>query len=242
MLRGLREVMDDGAHLVLREQTRNTTLMLLTTALFAGGYGDLIDQRAVTHLPLLGEQDWIDALDAAGFTQITSSGVDGAGMVVLCARVTGTSRVSPSRLATELAETLPSYMVPSAVICHDQFPQTPNGKLDRKLLEQMGVDLIGGGREIVAPRTVTEQAIAPVWARVLRLDEDQVGVHDSFFSLGGDSLRALQLVAGLQPEFGTKVSLEILFDHPTLADLAACLDDPGEVADQFVDDFEFGEI
>mgnify|MGYP000844400805 CR=1 FL=1 len=242
MLRGLREVMDDGAHLVLREQTRNTTLMLLTTALFAGGYGDLIDQRAVTHLPLLGEQDWIDALDAAGFTQITSSGVDGAGMVVLCARVTGTSRVSPSRLATELAETLPSYMVPSAVICHDQFPQTPNGKLDRKLLEQMGVDLIGGCREIVAPRTVTERAIAPVWARVLRLNEDQVGVHDSFFSLGGDSLRALQLVAGLQPEFGTKVSLEILFDHPTLADLAACLDDPGEVADQFVDDFEFGEI
>ncbi|HEX2080623.1 MAG TPA: amino acid adenylation domain-containing protein [Longimicrobium sp.] len=117
-----------------------------------------------------------------------------------------------------VAERLPDYMVPSAVILLDAFPRLPNGKVDRVALP---APEFGRGDEAgyVAPRTPTEARLAEVWAEVLGID--RVGAEDSFFDLGGHSLRAAQVITRVRDALGVELPLSALFDAPTVAALAA---------------------
>jgi amino acid adenylation domain-containing protein len=94
-------------------------------------------------------------------------------------------------LRQHLSGLLPGYMVPSAFVLLSALPQTPNGKVDRKALPAPGGD--SRGKEPVAPRTPTEQKLAAICAEVLKVK--QVGVEDSLFDLGMDSLQVFQIVA-----------------------------------------------
>ncbi|HEU4326568.1 MAG TPA: condensation domain-containing protein, partial [Roseiflexaceae bacterium] len=118
-------------------------------------------------------------------------------------------------LKTHLAERLPEYMVPSAVVVLDHFPLTPNGKIDRKALPEP--DERPDDTALVAPRTPVEAALAEIWAAVLRVP--QVGVHDNFFRLGGDSILSIQIVARAG-QAGLRLSPRLLFQHQTIAELA----------------------
>ena len=100
---------------------------------------------------------------------------------------------SSSELRRFLSDRLPPYMVPTAFVRLDAFPQTPNGKVDRAALPappHTRPDLAG---EWVAPRTATEEAVAGIWAQVLGIGD--LGVEDDFFELGGHSLLATQVIA-----------------------------------------------
>ena len=119
-------------------------------------------------------------------------------------------------LRGELLRTLPEYMIPAHVVLLEQLPLSPNGKLDRKALP--APDMSRGGQDYVAPRTPTEQAVAAIWAEVLKLD--RVGVHDNFFELGGHSLLATQLMSRTAKELQMNLSLKQLFDAPTIAGMA----------------------
>lgn len=117
---------------------------------------------------------------------------------------------------------LPDYMVPSAFVILAQFPLTTNGKLDIRALpapEQSRPDL---DKRYMAPRTPMESALAKIWVEVLRLE--QVGIHDNFFALGGDSILSIQIIARAKLA-GIQLSPNQLFQYPTIAELSqvACV-------------------
>ncbi|MFI2668060.1 amino acid adenylation domain-containing protein [Streptomyces albidoflavus] len=131
----------------------------------------------------------------------------------------GTGPLAPGRLRELLAATLPEYMVPSAFVTLDALPLTANGKLDRRALPAPGRAAAAVGTH-VAPRTPEERRLAEVWCDILGLDT--IGVHDNFFDLGGDSLRAVAL-AGVLREQGLPVAVRDVFEHRTVAALSLAL-------------------
>ena len=130
----------------------------------------------------------------------------------LAAYVTG---AAPERVREFLGRSLPDYMIPASVTVLDELPLTVNGKVDRAALPVPGLPVVQGGS--VAPRTEVERTFAAVWSQVLGVAG--VGVHDDFFHLGGDSIRAVQMAGGLHEE-GWTVSLRDVFNAPTIAALA----------------------
>ena len=145
---------------------------------------------------------------------------DGTGGKRLVAYYTGDAGLTVEDLRAHLAEALPEYMVPVAFVQLEALPLTPNGKLDRKALPAPEGDAYGA-REYEAPQGETEQALAALWAELLKVD--QVGRHDNFFELGGHSLLAVTLIARMR-QAGLNTDVRALFTAPTLAGLAALAD------------------
>jgi amino acid adenylation domain-containing protein len=116
---------------------------------------------------------------------------------------------------------LPDYMVPSAFVELDALPLTPNGKVDRKALPVPDQNAVRLDSQFVAPRTAVEEAVAEIWAQVLRVE--RVGAHDSFFELGGHSLLATQVVFRARTAFGVELPLATFFEAPTVAEMAAAI-------------------
>jgi amino acid adenylation domain-containing protein len=126
------------------------------------------------------------------------------------------------RLRTTLGARLPEYMVPAHFVLVDSLPLTPNGKLDRKALPAPDPTPVRADSARVAPRTTTEQRLAEIWSGVLHLP--QVGVTENFFELGGDSLKAAQIVTAMRSVFEIDVGMRYLFEQPTIAGLAEIVD------------------
>ncbi|MFC7443125.1 amino acid adenylation domain-containing protein [Laceyella putida] len=145
----------------------------------------------------------------------------------LCAYYTANDACTIAELRVHLAQELPDYMVPAHFMELKQFPLTANGKVDKRALPvpEAGTET----REYVAPRTQTERILAQVWQEVLHLE--RVGIHDPFFELGGDSIKAMQIAARLTP-YQWKLRLKDLFQHPTIAELAAVLQREETVTEQ----------
>ncbi|APR77524.1 Malonyl CoA-acyl carrier protein transacylase [Minicystis rosea] len=144
---------------------------------------------------------------------------DGAGDKRLSAYVVFSGApVSAGELRAFLKERLPEYMVPSAYLALPSLPLTSNGKIDRRALpapESLGLE----ERAYVAARGPVEEAIASVFAEVLRVP--RVGAHDGFFELGGHSLSATRVVARLRAVLGVELPLRAIFEAPAPAELAA---------------------
>ena len=117
-----------------------------------------------------------------------------------------------------LQEKLPDYMIPSAFVILDDFPVTPNGKIDRKALpapDSKRPELRGA---FVAPHTDIEKKLAEIWANILGIN--QIGIYDSFFELGGHSLLATQLISQLRVIFHVDLILPDFFKTPTIHGMA----------------------
>jgi mycobactin peptide synthetase MbtE len=124
-----------------------------------------------------------------------------------------------------VAATLPGYMVPSSLTVLDVLPKTDSGKLNRPGLPRPAVST---GGETEPPRTDTERALATVFAALLSTSE--VGRFDDFFTLGGDSILSVQLAARARAA-GLAINPRMVFENPTVQQLAAALDSLGEDAD-----------
>ncbi len=116
-----------------------------------------------------------------------------------------------------LANSLPDYMIPAYFVHMEQFPLTASFKIDRKALPDPE---IGTGKDYVAPTNETEQKLTRIWAEVLAITEDKIGIQANFFELGGHSLKAAALTLKIHKEFNAKVPLEEVFKRVTISSLA----------------------
>ncbi|WP_186124554.1 amino acid adenylation domain-containing protein [Burkholderia gladioli] len=121
-------------------------------------------------------------------------------------------------LRAGLSRTLPDFMLPAAFVALERFPLTANGKIDRKALPRPAQTV--DTRQYVAPRTSIEERLAAIWAQVLHLD--RVGIHDNFFAVGGDSIRAVSVLSKAKAQ-GLEFALVDLFTRQSIANLAQAL-------------------
>ncbi|HEY2738273.1 MAG TPA: condensation domain-containing protein, partial [Thermoanaerobaculia bacterium] len=137
----------------------------------------------------------------------------------------GGTELSAGALRQALADRLPAYMVPAALVQLAALPLTPNGKVDRRWLAESGPrETEAGGAMRVVPRTAVEEILEGIFSSVLGIDDlNGVGAEADFFALGGHSLLATQLVSRLRAAFGVELPLRAVFEHPTVAGLAARL-------------------
>ncbi len=122
--------------------------------------------------------------------------------------------LDPERLRGDLAERLPLHMVPGTIVALPELPLTPNGKLDHARLPDSQTET-----RFVAPRDGAESRLAAIWQAIL--GDRQIGVQDTFFGLGGNSLQTTQLIVRVRAEFAFELTLRDVFLHPTLGELAA---------------------
>ncbi|MBI2697452.1 non-ribosomal peptide synthase/polyketide synthase, partial [Mycobacterium nebraskense] len=191
--------------------------------------GDLVRWGADGQLQYMGRAD--EQVKIRGYrielgeirTALTGlGGVDQAALVAredhpgdkrLIAYITGTA--DPDHIRTQLADRLPNYMVPAAVVALDELPLTVNGKLDTRALPAPDYQ---GSRDYHHPATPVEEILSGIYARVLELE--RVGVDESFFDLGGDSLSAMRLVAAVSTGLDAHLEVRTLFEAPTIRQLA----------------------
>ncbi|MGA9675277.1 MAG: amino acid adenylation domain-containing protein, partial [Mycobacterium sp.] len=191
--------------------------------------GDLVRWGSDGQLQYLGRAD--EQVKIRGYrielgeVQAALAGLDGVQQAVVIARedrpgdkrlvgyLTGTA--DPAEIRAALAERLPAYMVPAAVVVMAALPITVNGKLDTRALP--APEYQDGGR-YRAPASAVEEILAGIYAQVLGVD--RVGVDDSFFDLGGDSLSTMRLVAAANAGLDAGFSVRTVFEAPTVAELA----------------------
>lgn len=146
---------------------------------------------------------------------------DEAGRAALCAYVAfrdGAS-LSDARIAAALSATLPDYMVPGIYVVLDALPLSGNGKIDRNALPPLDrARLAATAHAPTPPRTPTETLLCRIWGEALGIPSP--GIHDNLFALGGDSILSMRIVS-LAAKAGLKLTTRLIFQHPTVAELAA---------------------
>ena len=143
----------------------------------------------------------------------------------LAAYCTSSRQPSPSvsEIREFLSKKLPNYMIPAAFLFLDSMPLTPNGKINRRALPDPGNSRPVLETAFVPSRTPVEKELAQIWAEVLSIDK--IGIHDSFFDLGGHSLAATRVVSQIIKRFQFEIPLQSLFAAPTVAEMAVVLEE-----------------
>ncbi|WP_442950469.1 amino acid adenylation domain-containing protein [Paenibacillus sp. FSL H7-0357] len=144
---------------------------------------------------------------------------DEQGQAYLCAYLVSDEAVPVVELRAHLAVQLPEYMIPSYFVELEKLPLNSNGKVERKALPAPESAHTGSVYE--APSTPTQRQLAEIWQEVL--GAEQVGVHDNFFVLGGDSIKAIRLVSRMNRDMEAALPLKDVYLHQTIGELAELL-------------------
>jgi amino acid adenylation domain-containing protein len=124
--------------------------------------------------------------------------------------------VDTGELREFLARRLPEHMVPTAFVLLEDLPATADGSVDHQALPEPGSESVDNGH--LPGRTPQEEALCALFADVLGVE--RVGIHDSFFSLGGNSLKATRLIGRMRRSLGIEASIRTIFQYPTIAELS----------------------
>jgi amino acid adenylation domain-containing protein len=128
--------------------------------------------------------------------------------------------VTPAEIRRTVQARLPEAMTPSHLLFLAALPLSPNGKVDHRALPAPEA-MADAGHELAAPRTHLEERLADLWRDVLKVE--RLGIHDSFWELGGHSLPAARLAHRVRESFGVELPVSALFELPTLAEYAAAI-------------------
>jgi len=159
---------------------------------------------------------------AGNTTLVSATMTDSSGIPnVHSARIPDTTTFSADEARAELGRSLPDYMIPSGIVALTEFPLSPNGKVERKLLPAPELPVSDAG--YIAPRNETEQQLSTIWAQLL--GTDHVGINDDFFALGGHSLVAMQLVSRIAESMHVQLPLDVLFNATSIAAQAKSIDE-----------------
>ncbi|WP_291567208.1 non-ribosomal peptide synthetase [Clostridium sp. UBA2485] len=143
----------------------------------------------------------------------------------LCAYIVSKEQLFVTQLKQYLSKFLPDYMIPSYFVEINKLPLTSNGKVDIRALP----DAIGNiqvGVEYVPPKSDIEKKLVEIWQKVLGVE--RVGIDESFFDLGGNSLLILQMHTEIEKCFPGKVTVANIFAYPTISKLAEYIDENAE--------------
>ncbi|WP_133054602.1 non-ribosomal peptide synthetase, partial [Niastella populi] len=139
-----------------------------------------------------------------------------SGQKELVAYITSDTGQNASELRDYLKGALPAYMVPAHFVQLEELPLTASGKIDKKSLpDPEGVGL-SGGVQYVAPGNELEENMVRIWSEILRVDKERLGVKDSFFELGGDSIKVIRLLAAIRKEMHYKFSVNEVYKNDTI--------------------------
>ena len=151
------------------------------------------------------------------------------GTKYLCGYYTAEKALSEAELRNKLIAHLPEYMVPSHFVYLAAFPLTPNGKIDRHSLPKPTQQTQEITAQYIAPSTPEAQALVEVIETVLA--KAPIGLQDHFFSIGGDSIKSIQIVSKLKAK-GYQITVKDIFQHPVLGEMANYVQSGGEEIDQ----------
>ncbi|ADL52202.1 amino acid adenylation domain protein [Clostridium cellulovorans 743B] len=140
---------------------------------------------------------------------------DSKGNNYICAYFAADVDINEEELKEYLGNFVPSYMIPSYFVQLEELPLSPNGKIDRKALPEPEID---ENREYVPPRNEIEELLVDIWQQTLGVD--RIGINDNFFSLGGDSIKAIKVSSTLGNN-GYKLEVRNLFQYPVISKLSA---------------------
>jgi amino acid adenylation domain-containing protein/non-ribosomal peptide synthase protein (TIGR01720 family) len=136
----------------------------------------------------------------------------------LAAYVRGVPQGGVAELTAHVSRLLPNYMIPAYVVPLEAFPLNAAGKIDRLNLPPVVTEQSSGPQETALPRTELEKILAAAWREVL--GRDTIGLDDNFFTLGGDSIKTIQ-IAGRVRRQGVRLAMADIFRNPTIRQLAA---------------------
>ena len=137
---------------------------------------------------------------------------------LLVAYLISDKNLESSELRSFLKGILPAYMIPSYFVTLDEFPITPNGKVDRKALNKLDEGKLSTKVAYVAPTDELQEQLVAIWEKVLQ--KEKIGILDNFFDLGGHSLLAVKIASEIQRKLDIKVEITKLFLEPNIAELA----------------------
>ncbi len=144
--------------------------------------------------------------------------VNDIGEKELIAYIISPQKEGVEHLRNHVSKYLPQYMIPSQYTYVQEFPKTPNGKLDRKALSTIKGASVKTSVAYVAPTNDVETSLVNIWKKVLQ--KDKIGIYDNYFDLGGDSLKAVRISSEIQREFDIRIEVTKLFSEPNIAELA----------------------
>ena len=142
------------------------------------------------------------------------------GIKYLAAYIKTDEEIERESLRGALAKQLPEYVIPSHYIKVSSFPSTSSGKIDRKALSKLDGTVLQGS-VFTSPENELEEKLSVIWKEILRLE--QVSTTDNYFSLGGDSIKAIRLISRINKDLSTGLKIGDLFRKPTIRDLALYL-------------------
>jgi len=145
------------------------------------------------------------------------------------------SHIEDNGLIGELKKKLPDYMVPDHIVWIKEIPLTPHLKVDYKKLPNLASSF---DKEIIKPRNKIEEEIYEIWEEVLGFNGGDISITDHFFQLGGNSIRAIRLLALVYKKFGVKIEISFLFEQGTIESIAQYLDDQNRL----LIDYGYSEI
>lgn len=126
----------------------------------------------------------------------------------------------PGDVRSYLLSRLPEYMVPSFYVHLESVPLTTNGKLDKKSLPAPEIQVSG---ESAKPQNQVQKELIAIWAQLLGIEEEKIGVHTNFFDIGGNSLKIVKMVDKIRQQFGVEITVAQAFTYPVIFMLAAFL-------------------